>query len=296
LSATQQERKATSKSQTLSGTNMSSGQRLSSSGGSSAALPAEELRARRLAALSGRGRTPINEPITPQVRNGEQISPEELPASFLNDFSSLMFDPETTSDADKRRWFTQPIHTRFGNSCEEMGKEPEKHHLWGLIQTQGGPCGVIAALQAEMIQGLKIYEDIERAITAEEAKRVLCQAIATIIARCAVAPPVDSNNSNASTESISLQIVLPTDDEISIDDLNLSSGKLKVISILQSNIVKRPRSTSNSAASNLARATEDFLMENSNMKHFGRPSGVILFLLSLVKTRGVANIKSGKNH
>jgi hypothetical protein len=124
----------------------------------------------------------------------------------------------------------------------------------------------------------------------------LCQAIATIIARCAVAPPVDSNNSNASTESISLQIVLPTDDEISIDDLNLSSGKLKVISILQSNIVKRPRSTSSSAASNLARATEDFLMENSNMKHFGRPSGVILFLLSLVKTRGVANIKSGKNH
>ena len=274
---------------------MSSGQRLSSSGESSAALPAEELRARRLAALSGIGRTPINEPITPQVRNGDQISPEELPASFLNDFSSLMFDPVTTSDADKRRWFTQPIHTRFGNSCEEMGKEPEKHHLWGLIQTQGGPCGVIAALQAEMIQGLKIYEDIERAITAEEAKRVLCQAIATIIARCAVAPPVDSNNSNASTESISLEIVLPIDDEISMDDLNLSSGKLKVISI-HSNIVKRPRSTSSSAATNLARATEDFLMENSNMKHFGRPCGVILFLLSLVKTRGVANIKSGKNH
>ena len=278
---------------------MSSGQRLSSSGAPSSSLSAEDLRARRLAALSGRGRAPTNASspsITPQVRNEEHISPEELPGSFLVDFFTLMFDPGTSSDADKRRWFTQPIHTRFNSrSVEEIGKEPdlsEKHHMWGLIQTYGGPCGVLAVIQADMIQGLRLYEDPQKIVSPEEAKRVLCQAIATILVRCALAPSVDTTSTGVSKDLFSVEIILPVDSEITMDDF--TSSKLKVISI-PLNSVKRPRSNTGSDVQNLSKATEEVLMESTNMQLFGSPCGIILFLLSLVRTRGVATIKSGKN-
>jgi len=277
---------------------MSSGQRLSSSGTPSSAMSAQDLRARRLAALSERGGAPINPStptITPQVRNEEQISTEELPVSFLSEFLTLLFDTGSTTDADRRRWFTQPIHTRFSKDVEEIGKEPkspEKHHMWGLVQTYGGPCGVIAAIQADIIQGLELYDDAEKIVTPEESKRALCRAIATILARCAVAPPVDTANARASKNGISVEIILPIDNEITIE--NFLSSKLKVVSIPFDN-VKRPRSTIGSVIQNLSKATEEFLMEGTSMKHFGSPIGVILFLLCLLKTRGVANIKSGKD-
>ncbi len=77
---------------------------------------------------------------------------------------------------------------------------------WGILQSHGGPCGVLAVIQAEMIKSLQIYnmlQDKERQgnITREDAEKALCEALGLILARCALAPSVDSSSGEVAADA-----------------------------------------------------------------------------------------------
>lgn len=84
--------------------------------------------------------------------------PLDIPA-----FHSLMWDSMVTTDNDKRRWVGQSISTRDSSSmevgCSTAARNSDgagssllsvvgsDHAPWGLVQTHGGPCGVLAAVR-----------------------------------------------------------------------------------------------------------------------------------------------------
>eukprot|EP00554_Chaetoceros_debilis_P010050 CAMPEP_0194106732 /NCGR_PEP_ID=MMETSP0150-20130528/6710_1 /TAXON_ID=122233 /ORGANISM="Chaetoceros debilis, Strain MM31A-1" /LENGTH=871 /DNA_ID=CAMNT_0038794957 /DNA_START=51 /DNA_END=2666 /DNA_ORIENTATION=- len=135
---------------------------------------------------------------------------------ILPNFQSLMWDPNVTLETDQQRWFDQGIHTfamanENSNDKGSMAEEETKIDndlgvgsrqnidQWGILQTHGGPCGVLAVIQAEMIKSLQIYnihQDNERQgnVTREDAEKALCEALGLILARCALAPSVDTSS------------------------------------------------------------------------------------------------------
>ena len=77
-------------------------------------------------------------------------------------------------------------------------------------------------------------------------------------------------------------------------DLNGCEGnaKFNVVNIMSNT----PQSNNDHSISEhlLAKATAKYLSENSRIERFQEESGVILFLLSLVITRGIDCIRSGE--
>lgn len=118
------------------------------------------------------------------------------------------------------------------------------HKLWGLTQKHGGPCGVLAAIQAEMIRvllfgrrrrtGCVDGENDGRSlvypfslhggengigvsstascnpITPQEVKEAIAMAIGMILARASIIPPASSSvNQSNDSEKFSVQLVFP---------------------------------------------------------------------------------------
>ena len=294
---------------------MSSGQRLSGSVGSAPQLSAQELRARRLAALSGGAastptpianstvsatttRTPVDETPkeaatmqTPQEEEEKFEQQQNLSSQFLNDFFKLLFDPNSTTEADRMRWFEQPIHTtnmKHINEQKPCGNKNE--NMWGLSQQQGGPCGVISSIQAEIIKSLKIYENLKRNITEDEARIALCDALAVILARAALAPPLNSEKSSEkSTSKTCVNIVLASD-QASIQDFTLCEGDAFTIQRIELSPSIRKQSTKDKIQQ-LTDKTRSYLLEKEVYLQFAKPFGCILFLLSLVTSRNIEIIK-----
>jgi hypothetical protein len=79
------------------------------------------------------------------------------PCNIL-DFHCLMWDPSVTTDNDKRRWMAQGIIFKtedvnpVSESKESLLAAMVTNHSWGLTQEHGGPCGVLAAIQAEFLR------------------------------------------------------------------------------------------------------------------------------------------------
>ena len=86
-------------------------------------------------------------------------------------FHAIMWDSQTTTENDKMRWVGQGIHVVLDN--QQVGGEAaqagtnggglsnhrsvldelaQSHAPWGLQQQHGGPCGVLAAVQAEVLR------------------------------------------------------------------------------------------------------------------------------------------------
>jgi hypothetical protein len=217
----------------------------------------------------------------------------KLPCMVLDTFLSLLFDPNITSECDKQRWFAQPIHTKY----HSLGGKPnfeERHCTWGLVQSHGGPCGVIAAIQAEIIRSLKIYEDIDKIVSPQEAEKALCDALGRILARCAVEPPVDSDRMSVSCNLSCVKVVTSDfGNDLSLSNFQSFGERLKTITV-HSKLSTKP-GTREEELQYLAEATADFLFQSGTIKVYGYPCGVILFLLSIVMTRGVETIQSGKH-
>jgi hypothetical protein len=78
------------------------------------------------------------------------------------DFHSVMWDSDRTTDNDKQRWLSQGINFRDFDAEGKLQRESAKdsvladvtpnHGPWGLTQAHGGPCGVLASLQPEMLR------------------------------------------------------------------------------------------------------------------------------------------------
>ena len=76
----------------------------------------------------------------------------------LGPIHDLLWDPIITVPNDQRRWLAQSIS--FKNSTISSTATPtppvlpvmDHADLWGLVQAHGGPCGVLASIQAELLR------------------------------------------------------------------------------------------------------------------------------------------------
>ena len=186
----------------------------------------------------------------------------------IGGFHDIMWGP-TSTDSDKQRWVGQGIDvndktTQGGNTTattttndSDAGNDTgtntiaakvapsfssrlsmvgSTHGPWGLVQEHGGPCGVLAAVQAELLRVLlfgmrdpvgypasltRVDESsllVDDEIDEKLLEDCLAMSIAVIIARVTLMPPAtgdtDGSNSNSSTQetiqSHLAKLVLPS--------------------------------------------------------------------------------------
>ena len=156
---------------------------------------------------------------------------------FLTSFHSVMWDDATTTDNDKSRWLQQGIDIRDKMDIDSdpppaftsnsmLSIVGSSHRPWGLTQLHGGPCGVLAAVQAELLRLLLfggrnplefpavMSEDTlptGHKITDELVREALAMSIAIIVARASLMPPAVNGDPNSAVfDKRSAQIVLPS--------------------------------------------------------------------------------------
>lgn len=182
------------------------------------------------------------------------------PYEDMVSFHALMWDAQTTTDHDKARWVGQGIHvvapTNGNREAAMAGSVPpagsvldelaQTHVPWGLQQQHGGPCGVLAAVQAEVVRILVwgrrtggedndhtsstpglVYPTSPRHVQAATAEGVgplvrpaLARALALLLARAALTPPEDGGGDDKPPRK-GVRLVLPTQPEAALvwDDL-----------------------------------------------------------------------------
>lgn len=163
----------------------------------------------------------------------------------IESFHSIMWDENLTTESDKNRWLGQGINVR-GEENESIVQESPEHagddemsrlnllaksHVpWGLVQQHGGPCGVLAALQAEMLRFM-IWGPLPSApyLSGDALLEALARAMGTILARAALTEAVEGssdsdmkNNEGADSCSydeteVAVRLVLPSSDGSGID-------------------------------------------------------------------------------
>ena len=187
------------------------------------------------------------------------IERKTISSQFLADFNSIMWDDDeddinaTTTKADKTRWFDQGIHTKIlrDDDHEEESKQAtlsstqQEHDSWGLLQSHGGPCGVLAALQAELITKLGIHHqkksntsvNVKRQYSRKEIEKGLADCIATILVRASMAPNVvakafgSGGNEVDHNDHYCVKLMLPSPNSITVFDPSM----LECISIRYNN-------------------------------------------------------------
>lgn len=122
--------------------------------------------------------------------------------------------------------------TTHDNNGNTTPPTESMHHLWGLTQKHGGPCGVLAAIQAEMIRLLLFgrnngqsslcypfspYVDEDEAkkchpVTVREVNEALAKAIGMILARAAITPAASGGDVKGSCTSC-VCLVFPLEGE-----------------------------------------------------------------------------------
>jgi hypothetical protein len=167
------------------------------------------------------------EAITDCYRTGE---PFDIVA-----FHKIMWDATLTTENDKNRWVGQGIDIRdddeqvndpglaeVGVPLDEMARLEllAKTHLpWGYVQQHGGPCGVLAAVQAEVLRNLLWGPMPSSSFLSREALlEALARAIGTFLARAALTGPVEGRNDEERTQSPlplveAIRLVLPHRDD-----------------------------------------------------------------------------------
>ena len=200
-----------------------------------------------------------------------EITIESRELENFDALCKIMFNDSITTTDDKERWIyecittasmegdasnsttetyprqshldmlTRPRHEGDSSKDAEDAKPaavPDSiHRLWGLTQKHGGPCGILAAMQAEMIRlllfgrdhpdcqtsDLKLFYPFNAAqdrhgtsdpITANCVKRALAMAIGMILARAAIMPPASNSEKQPSKrDDVSVYLVLPDQDK-----------------------------------------------------------------------------------
>ena len=202
-------------------------------------------------------------------------------------FHAVMWDSVITTENDKLRWLSQGINFRDydpeGKLDDIVGKEDSilgqviaNHGPWGLTQAHGGPCGVLASVQAELLRLLLFgnrdpldypvtltnrHVHAKEDLTDELMLRSLAMSIALILARATLTPPATdeeksggNNHTKLATDQTSdgnrVKIVLPIHpNDLSWDDFEpwhsipsssedskLRSTKLRVYTVATSNM------------------------------------------------------------
>jgi hypothetical protein len=82
-------------------------------------------------------------------------------ACKILDFHYIMWDLGITTEQDQRRWLSQGIHFKTNDEQDSdytyakdslLAAVISNYGIWGLTQAHGGPCGVLASVQAELMR------------------------------------------------------------------------------------------------------------------------------------------------
>jgi hypothetical protein len=225
-----------------------------------------------------------------------QIIP--MTAQYLDTLDTIFWDPNLTNH-DKNRWEDQGIHTscmKYSNNQMKNGMDNiPQHYTWGLLQSHGGPCGVLSCVQAEMIRILGLYEDINKTVSPDDALDALASATAYILVRAALAPSVGENvmkgsHNTCGLKNVSIKLIIKPESFTKITLLN-TLGR-------DENEVKE---TIYLAIKNyLLQSDVDHILDDSltkdqeetrRIRSFQETNGVMNFVKSLLATRTVEKIK-----
>jgi len=286
-----------------------------------------------------------DEPISPSLQNENGTDAPIEAWNFsepldIAEFHSIMWDSFMTTDNDRNRWVGQGIDTRdtrmsdvnksakMSNRLDHLGAS---HIPWGLTQAHGGPCGVLAAIQAELLRILlfgtrepldypTVVEDnlaLDHEISKDLIRNGLALSLAMILARTALTPPATEDYNNKG-ENTSVKVVVPgkaSPDGLCWGDLEPwsipsdapKSTTLKVYNIEfeapESYNPKRQRKDGEELSNGqricqLAHRVARFLLSTSNdaqaapLDSFRKPGGVLLLVMSMVYSRGAKLIQS----
>ena len=246
----------------------------------------------------------------------------------LADFHSIMWDAAMTTDNDKSRWVEQGFDVRGGETAavevssaaasaatineeersatedDRLAALAESHLPWGLVQNHGGPCGVLAAVQAEILKSL-----LWGSVTENSWLEALARAIGAILARAALTEPVEQSRNQPITQGERpelVRLVLPKnrdkDQPLSWGDFapwspmetESTTTKIAVYSIpasLRSRAdAKRQKMDTLEQMDRLAETVAAFLLQAPTggvppIHHFRRAGGVMLLVMSTVASR-----------
>jgi len=175
-----------------------------------------------------------------------------LSSRQYKDIMDILFTSGGSTLEDMVRWY-------------EQGFEFYDIPSFGLKQSKGGPCGILATVQAEMILEIqKDYNDLP-SLSQEAVQKYLVLAITNILIR-------------ASSNGI-IYLVSPSSS-------SSSSSSLLTVSSNENDIIIYKYNTVNNIDS-----IRSFIL-TSLISSLSSKSGSMLFLLSLVLTRGIDNIRN----
>jgi hypothetical protein len=226
------------------------------------------------------------------------IQIESLGPQDLETLDALFWDPNLTNH-DKNRWVDQGIHTSsMTNSNNKMSNGMDtipQHNTWGLLQSHGGPCGVLACVQAEMIRILGLYEDVNKIVSSNNALDALASAIACILARAAFAPSVGGNITKRSHDTcvlkdVSAKLIFKSESLTKITLSNtLGRNKHEIIETLSLSIKDYllQLDADHAHDESITKDRED----TRRIRSFQETNGVMNFVKSLLATRTVEKIK-----
>mmetsp|Transcript_13542 Transcript_13542/g.12259 ORF Transcript_13542/g.12259 Transcript_13542/m.12259 type:complete len:586 (-) Transcript_13542:550-2307(-) len=186
-----------------------------------------------------------------RLANDKQ-SNKYIDINLVNALESVIYKNGGASNEDMIRWFNQGF-----TFCE--------YPKFGLKQCSGGPCGILAAIQAELIQYLffEFYSDYiddinNLDIDSEFVDIALAKAITSIILR------VSSNNT--------VNVAIYNENDLLDNINNLNQCNLMIISC----------------------DNDDELFETifNYLFKFKSPLGCIIVLLSIILTKGIDNIRN----
>jgi ubiquitin carboxyl-terminal hydrolase MINDY-3/4 len=251
----------------------------------------------------------------------------------VSSFHAIMWDNSLTTESDKARWIGQGIDFCGDGSISVSSPSDEEgatmmsllakdFRPWGISQSHGGPCGVLAAVQAELICLLlfgqrnpldypaimepgAVPEQADAFLSTDLLRHALAKAIAIILARSAVMPSASESSDYPTTTRKNVGVVLlaePTSDTNgmtweSLDRLSTFTIAPKDPSPLGAGAPKRQKTdgrmpSREETVRRLARATAAFLLDEGSprrvapLESFRRPGGVMLLVMSLVASRG----------
>ena len=212
----------------------------------------EELRKARLRALTGSPSDPEVEPTKRRTTSSPQPTGpvgRPLDPHLFADLRKIIVGDSVTTD-DLNRWYSQGFVF-----CDEP--------TWGLKQGHGGPCGILASVQAEIVKELCFARGESTCVQIpvckpEDVISLLAAAIINILRR---ATPDDSST-------------------------------IYLIEKTTGGLVSDQSTHNDYVVYETADVEEAKKVVIDNIESYQSGSGVIIFLMSLVLTRGISNIRS----
>ena len=198
------------------------------------------------------------------------------PLSDLSPYHQLLWDATTTTESDITRWVGQGIRVLRpeaplpSNLLTELA---EQYTSWGLSQEHGGPCGVLAAAQAEML----------RLLLQGRSEHALAGSLAVLLTRAALTPSTQAGSAEEEPTR-PVCVVLPTVDRpLTYEDFYGNPDIFRVHSILPT-----PTTTTAGLQEHIDHVAETLVQPFlvSHLPTLARAGGVLLLVLSVLHTRG----------